>query len=140
MNRTSEARLRKLEIEAERRQAKLVNALRATVGLAIRYCIVHYLGDPRPDEAPTITYLRALGYRDFFDFQQAVQLNYKDLQRRHTETVHRLFAKFRVDGDRNNVDVLERLEAGLPVRFRMELRAKTKLNWPPIPEAGHGKA
>jgi hypothetical protein len=122
-----EKRLQKLEAEVARRQANEAKLLLKPLRLLVRYCIGHYLVEPRPDEAPLVAYLRALGYRDYFEYKQAAERNIEDVNERYRQALRRLFAKFGVDLDIRSardsaLDALDSMEAGLPEPLRMRLR------------------
>jgi hypothetical protein len=120
MMRDIERRLRKLESQVPPQpteEEKTSGRLQWFLICAVAY----YLGDPTPQEAPVEAYMRALGYPNPHEFRKAWDANDPDVHERDRLARIKLLEKFGVSWEHEweeIIEAFERMEAGLPERYK----------------------
>ena len=132
MLRELQRRLRRLECNRPQQQTeeeKVSNALFKFIMTAVGY----YLGDPRPEEAPSAACARALGYAHEGELQNAIkgaasEGSNPELSERLARARSKLFAKFGFNLDEANMgddavwyrftEILKRIHAGMSGRHK----------------------
>ena len=93
------------------------------------FAVAYYFGDPSPDEEPFAAYVRALGYANESELNNAMVHNYRDLSNRAYSAEDKICAKFGIhipsleNSDSEKLfEALKRMEAGLPRSYKDQLK------------------
>jgi hypothetical protein len=93
------------------------------------FAVAYYFGDPSPDEEPFAGYVRALGYANESELNNAMVHNYRDLSNRAYSAEDKICAKFGIHipslencDSEKLFEALKRMEAGLPRSYKDQLK------------------